>query len=332
MSASGSKKQDAGLAGAVVAILLAIGLLNAGTQPKPRPKPKPTTTVVTTSTSTTTTPTTTTGSVTTTIVSPPDSGADATDALVTAVAAGDVVIDRPLTINKVAKITASNRTITFVGEGKLVRTTNTNPTGDNVTFPVLLFIGSSNVTLVNPQIIGPGGVCNVPRPTGGGVFRARYDSRYEESAGITLEGVTNFKISGGTIRDVRGDGVKIFYDHTVSPSRPSSQVTIENLTTRCVGRAAIANISSDRVTVNGGNYAESGFWTFNVEPFNVLAVTNYELNGPTVGYSTSAWLFAGGGPYASCQVEMRVNKPVFTELVMPESIASCVRSTVIVVR
>ena len=132
--------------------------------------------------------------------------------------------------------------------------------------------------------------------------------------------MTDVRIQGGLIRDVRGDGVRIFYDNGVNPSRPSSRVTITDLTTTCVGRAAVTNISSDAVTVTRGVYTLSGFWTFNVEPFNTLAVTNYLIDRPTIGYSTSAWLFAGGGRSPSCKITMRVEKPTFTELVQPESI------------
>lgn len=311
-----------GIAVGIAAILIAIVALSGG---KSSP-PKTTTTTVKPAVTTTTEK-----------VAPPSStiapsGGDDTDAFVAAVAAGNVTVDRPLTINKVARITTSNRTITFTGTGQLRRTTSTNPTGDNVTFPVLLLVGVSNVTVTNPQIVGPGGVCDVPRPNNAGPpFRALYDARYEESAGITLEGVADVKITGGTIRDVRGDGVKVFYDHTVNPSRPSSRVTITDLTTRCVGRAAIANISSDAVTVTRGDFALSGFWTFNVEPFNTQAVTNYRIDQPKIGYSTSSWLFVGG-PYFQCVASGNVNKPTFTELVMGENIAQCVRPTFTVTR
>lgn len=314
MASTQQKQAAGGGAAVIIAILIALGLMSGG-QPAP---PKATTT-------TTAKPP---PSTTTTSKPPPAPEADATDAFVAAVAAGDVTVDRPLRIDKIAKITTSNRTITFVGDGRLVRTTSTNPTGDNVTFPVLRLVGVTNVSIVNPQIVGPGGVCDVPRPVGGGVFRARYDSRYEESAGIALDGVTDVRIQGGVIRDVRGDGVRIFYDHTVNPSRPSSRVTITDLTTTCVGRAAITNISSDAVTVTRGNYTLSGYWTFNVEPFNTLAVTNYLIDRPTIGYSTSAWLFAGGGRSPSCKVQMRAVKPIAVEPVMSASITNCVRSTV----
>lgn len=313
MGTTSSQKAGSGggIAVGIVAILIALGLLNAGQSSPPR---------TTTTTSTTTAKPATT---TTTTAAPPTTtpAGDDTDAFVAAVAAGDVTVDRPLRINKIAKITTSNRTITFVGDGRLVRTTSTNPTGDNVTFPVLRLVGVTNVSIVNPQIVGPGGVCNVPRPNNAGPpFRAYYDSRYEESAGIALDGVTDVRIQGGLIRDVRGDGVRIFYDNGVNPSRPSSRVTITDLTTTCVGRAAVTNISSDAVTVTRGVYTLSGFWTFNVEPFNTLAVTNYLIDRPTIGYSTSAWLFAGGGRSPSCKITMRVEKPTFTELVQPESI------------
>lgn len=305
-----------GIAVGIVAILIALGLLNAGKSP-----PKPTTTT-TTAAPTTAKPTTTT--------TPPDVGADATDAFVAAVAAGDVTVDRPLRIDKIATITTSNRTITFTGNGKLIRTTSINPTGDLVTFPVLRLVGVSNVTIINPQIVGPGQVCNVARPGNAGPpFRAVYDARYEESAGIALDGATDVKIVGGTIRDVRGDGVRIFYDPTPGAgSRPSSRVTITDLTTTCVGRAAITNIASDAVTVTRGTFTLSGYWTFNVEPFNTLAVTNYVIDRPTIGYSTRAWLFAGGGRSPSCKVQMRVVKPVAVELVNSAVITDCVRATV----
>lgn len=260
---------------------------------------------------------------------PPVSG-DASDALMAALAAGDVVVDRPLVVNKIVKVTASNRILTFTGAGKLIRTTVLNPTGDNVTFPVLEFTGSSNIRIVNPQIEGPGGVCNVPRP-GGGVFRAYYTSLYEEQAGIALNGVTGVTVEGGSVTGVRGDGVKIFYDHRVSPGRPSRDVVILGLRTRCVGRAAVANISSDGVSVIGGDFRESGLWTFNVEPFNTLSVLNYRVTDPVVGYSSSSWLFVGG-PYFGCVATGSVVRPVFVENVMGESIASCVRSTFTVTR
>jgi hypothetical protein len=307
---SEAKKSAAG-ATALVAALIALGLL-VSNQPKPKPKPP-----------------TTTSTTTTTTVAP--SGGDDTGAFLAAVASGDVVVDRPLRINSVARITTSNRTITFTGAGKLVRTLVDNPTGDLVTFPVLA-ITADNVTLRNVQIVGPGGVCDVPRPGGGPAFRALYNVRYEESAGITLDGATNVRIEGGNISNVRGDGVRIFFNPRTSPATPSSHVTISDLTTRCVGRAAIANISSSDVTVNRGSYSLSGFWTFNAEPFNTQAVSGYTINQPTIGYATSAWLFAGGGRSPSCNVQMTVNKPTFMELPMSEVVASCVRSTVVVNR
>lgn len=313
--ATTQQKQAAGggAAAALVLLLLALGL--SGGQAKPPPKTITTTTVARPTTTTTIPPTT----------------PDGTDAFVAAVAAGDVTVDRPLRIDKIAKITTSNRTITFTGNGKLVRTTTVNPTGDNVTFPVLRLVGVSNVTIVNPQIVGPGGVCNVPRPNNAGPpFRALYDARYEESAGIALDGATDVTITGGTIRDVRGDGVRLFYDPTPNAgARPSARVSITDLTTTCVGRAAITNISSDSVTVTRGNFTLSGYWTFNVEPFNTQAVTNYLIDRPTIGYSTSAWLFAGGGRSPSCKVQMRAVKPVAVELVNSAVITDCVRPTVV---
>lgn len=308
------------LVAAGLAILIALGLLNAGNSTPPK-------STTTTSKLTTTTKSTTTTTVPTT-VSP--SGTDDTDAFTAAIKAGDVVVDTPLTINKIVKITQSNRTITFSGAGELRRTTLNNPTGDNVTFPVLQLTGVSNINIINPKITGPGGVCDVPRPNGfPGVYRAVYDARYEESAGITLDGATNVRIQGGVIRDVRGDGIRIFYDSSVSPSKPSTDISITNLTTRCVGRAAIANIYSDKVTVTGGDFALSGYWIFNVEPFNNLKVTNYVINEPVVGYSTGAWLYVGG-PYFQCTSSVTVNRPSFTEPVMSESVAPCVRDKVVV--
>ena len=259
------------------------------------------------------------------VVSP--SGGDDTDNLVAAVQAHPrVLINAPLKVDKIAAFgSVSDRVITFSGSGALVRTAVNNPTGDLVTFPVMQFIGGSNVTLVNPQIQGPGGVCNVPRP-GGGVFRAYYDSRYEESSGVELNGVQNFTIQGGNIHDVKGDGVRIFYNYKVSPSQPSRNVTISDLTTNCTGRAGVTNVSSDQVVVNKGRYDNAGLWVFNVEPFNALTVTNYTINQPTVGYSSSSWLFVGGLYFRCTPVavaNIHVNGPVFLGLHMDRSVISC---------
>lgn len=96
---------------------------------------------------------------------------------------------------------------------------------------------------------------------------------------------------------------------------------------RLVGRAAITNVRSLDVTVNGGNFSLSGMWTFNVEPLNTWVVQRYRILNPTVGYSTSTWLMVNG-PRFSCRVDMTITKPVFTELVQTESVAPCVRQAV----
>lgn len=307
-----------GIAIGFLALLIAIGVLNSGQTTPPK---------TTTTTTKATTTTTIRENVSTTIF---PSGGDDSDKLSQAISAGNVVVDKPLLINKIVKITNSNRTITFTGSGELKRTLLDNPSGDKVTFPVIQIIGASNINIIGPKITGPGNVCDVPRPNGfPGVYRSVYDARYEESAGITLDGATNVRIQGGVIRDVRGDGIRIFYDSSVSPSKPSTDISITNLTTRCVGRAAIANIYSDKVTVTGGDFALSGYWIFNVEPFNNLKVTNYVINEPVVGYSTGAWLYVGG-PYFQCTSSVTVNRPSFTEPVMSESVAPCVRDKVVV--
>lgn len=198
-----------------------------------------------------------------------------------------VVVNKPLKIDNIAAFSGiTQKNITFEGNGKLVRSVLNNPSGDLATFPVLQFQGGSDVTLVNPQIEGPSSGC-------------KYISTYEESAAIRLNGVTRFTVQGGLLKNMPGDGIEIFYNWLTNPSTPSSNVTINDVTINCVGRASIANVSSTNVTINRGSYDNAGRWIFNVEPFNALYVRDYIVNQPIVGYSASAWLFVGG-PYFQC--------------------------------
>lgn len=212
------------------------------------------------------------------------SGGDDTAVLVAAIQQHPaIVIDRPLRIDQVATVTASNRTISFRGAGALIRSHRPAV----VTFQILLFVGSRNVTINDPVIVGPTTKCD------------NYGAGFEEQHAISLEGVDGVTINGGTFSNIPGDGLFIFYNHRTNPSTPSANVTVNGLTTRCTGRSSISNISSSNVTVNGGDFDIAGRWIFNVEPFNALSVHNYRINHPKVGRSKSRWLYVGG-PYYRC--------------------------------
>jgi hypothetical protein len=224
------------------------------------------------------------------------SGGDDTAALMAAVRDNPVVVvDQPLHIDQVATFTASDRTITFRGQGALVRSVRP----ETVTFQVMHFAGARNVTLNNPVVVGPALGCD------------RYDARYEEQHAIALSGVDGFRINGGLLSNIPGDGVFIFYDHRPGPNngQPSRNVVIDSLTTVCTGRSSISNVAASNVFINGGFYDKAGMWIFNIEPFNTRAVENVLVNRPRFGLARARWLYVGG-PNFRCGIT-RVTNVVF---------------------
>lgn len=128
--------------GVIILLTLGIGVATQATQQN-----NTTTTTTTTAAATTSTVKATTVAPTTrpaTTAAPPTaaptttppagavtvrpSGGDDTPALIAAITANaQVVIDQPLRLDNVLKITTSNRTITWTGNGSLVRSSTTNP-------------------------------------------------------------------------------------------------------------------------------------------------------------------------------------------------------------
>lgn len=255
-------------------------------------------------TTSTTPPTTTPGTVT---VRP--TGGDDTGALIAAIAANPrVVIDQPLRLDNILLITTSNRTITFTGNGVLVRSSVINPANptDTVTFQAILIRGASNVTLNNVQISGPGGVCDIPRttPTLPGqspTYQAIYKAAYESQHALSFDATTNVIVNGGYVHDMRGDGVYL--------TNGARGTRINNLHTRCTGRSSVSNVGSTDTIITGGFYERSGLWAYNVEPYGSLLVDGYLIDRPKVGVTNWELLWVGG----TCNVKgVVLNRPDVT--------------------
>ena len=79
-------------------------------------------------------------------------------------------------------------------------------------------------------------------------------------------------------------------------------LVLNDLSVRCVGRAAVSNVGGLTTTVNRGVFHRAGLWVFNVEPYNSNRVWDFSVNNAVVGFSNWAWLNASG-PYFSCDVK-----------------------------
>lgn len=222
------------------------------------------------------------------------SGGDDTPALVAAIATNPiVVIDRPLRIDNVVLITASNRTVTFTGTGVLVRTLLINPARptDTRTFQAILIRGASNVTINNVQVSGPGGICDVPRttpplPGQSPTYQAIYDATTEAQHAIEINATANVTINGGYVHDMRGDGVYL--------TNGARTTRINDLHTKCTGRSSVSNVGSIDTIIRGGFYERSGLWAYNVEPYGSQLVDRYLIDRPKVGVTNWQLLFVGG--------------------------------------
>lgn len=324
--ASPKPPTPAQVGGALAALLLILGGLfaaanQAGQQQQPTTTRPPTTVqttrppttqqpVPTTARPTTSTPAPTTPPATGPQVTVRPSGGDDTAALAAAIAGNAVVVvDRPLRIDRVVKITAADRTIRFVGSGRLDRASVNDPDKpgqpSNVTFPVLDLVGARNVTIENPQIVGPGQVCDQPRiPPQPGLpdrMLAVFDARYESQHAIRLQATAGVTIVGGWVRDVRGDGVYLVDG--------AAFTRIDGLRTSCTGRSSISNVGSTHTLVQGGLFDRAALWIFNVEPYGQQRVDAYQIDRPGVGLSNAEWVWVGG----TCNVTgVVVTKPDLT--------------------
>lgn len=325
-------KQEQQTGGALLALLIALGLIIANNQPKPTPPPPSSTTTTTATTATTATPvapSSTNGTVVASTLTP--SGVDDTARFIAAVRAGNVVVDGPLVINDVAKLDEiTDRTITFTGKGSLTRTTR----NAKRVWQVLALRNAQRITINNLRIVGPNvEVCNwlytPPKPTGPNdatsqtpyMIRVGYNPKFEAQHGLEVFGGSGIVVNGANIYGVSGDGVYL--------AGGAANVMLNDVTTKCTGRSSISNVGSTNVVVNRGNFSESGYWILNVEPDLTASVDRYVVNRPVIGFSNFSWLFSSG-PNFSCKVtNSAVNQP---QLSTPQrvTINGCVRSGLVV--
>lgn len=263
-----------------------------------------------------TTPLPPTGPTTTTTTTVPANG-DATKAL-----QDTLDRDRQLYVNTSYTVNGTitppaGSTITFGPQGRFVRQRSDLPRSTAV---IQLIHG--NVTLNSPRIVGPNPCYWIfVDQLGRGEFPySQYDATKEGHHGITIEGGSNYTIQSPDIEAVWGDAINI--------DRQPSNIVINNLNVRCVGRSVISNTGSTNVQVNGGSSYGAFWWTFNIEPYNTRFVKNYHVRDFRVGWSRYHYIFAGG-PYFSCLVEdVSFNNITFTSYWQGVSIRECVRDQI----
>lgn len=222
------------------------------------------------------------------------SGGDDTANLIAAVAAHSTVfVNQPLKIENIAKFATSNRTLTFQGNGKLVRTTINAAR----VWQVVILDHVTNFTINNLQILGPD-----PCQIFSGISGVPYDATKEAQHGIEIDGGANITLNGGNIAQMPGDGIYIDGQTNVA--------NISNMDISCVARTSITNLGSNNVTVTGGAYGPSTWWNFNVE-LQGGTVTHYHINNPTLRYSTRQWLYAAC-PFGGSYSDVVVNHPIYT--------------------
>lgn len=180
----------------------------------------------------------------------------------------------------------ANSKITFGPNGKFTRTA----AGSGGNKPILV-LKNSNITLENPNIVGP-------NPCYWKYFDtqytySQYDPKLESNHAISITGGSGYVINNPKIRAVWGDAIYL--------ASNSKNITINNLDAACLGRSVISNVGSENVTVNGGKSYGAFWWTFNMEPWGDYVVRNYKVNNFQVGWSRYHAVFAGG-PNFNCQV------------------------------
>lgn len=289
-------------------LLLAACLPESGVTPTTQPNP-------------TVAPTTVTSTIPTDAATLYPSGMDDTARFVATVKANDkVVVDGPLLINEIASLDGvANKTITFTSRGKLTRTTR----AEKRVWQVLLLRNSSNIVVNNLQIQGPNvEVCGFwSTLTGTRTWiEVGYNANYEAQHGLEVFNTNGLVVNGGNIYGVSGDGIYL--------AGRSKNVTLNNVSTKCTGRSSVTNVDADDVNIYGGSYDMSGFWIFNIEPFNATTVNRYHIYQPKVGYSNWQWLLSSG-PYFSCLItDVLVDKPIFASPQRPVKINPCVASQI----
>lgn len=259
-------------------------------------------------------PTTTTTS-TPVIVTPAPSGGDDTAALQAALDEhGGLLIDADYRVDGTLRPPAGS-TLTFTARGRFLRTVAPQSTP---TLPVIE-LTAGNVTLTRPRIVGPN-PCTWTYFGDPQLTYAQYDPKREWQHGISILGGSNYRIESPTVENVWGDALNI--------DRGPTDITVTNLTARCVGRSFVSNTGSERVTITGGTVTGAFWWAFNIEPFGPRRVADYRVSGVTIGFSRDARVFAGG-PDFNCAVE-RVSFASMTVLAPDRGarIAACVASNV----
>ena len=240
-----------------------------------------------------------------------------------------VTIHGHLKIDQVAELKGlSDRHIIFAADGALIRSVRPLIT----TFQVLSLVNDSRIVIDDLRVVGPNiEVCDFDQfiPANGPLNPAHYDhigvgynAKAEEEHGLEIYGGTDITVNRAAIYGMSGDGVALTFDRATGMN--ATNVTLNDVTTECTGRAAISNTGSDHVTVNRGSFGRAGIWIYNTEAFTVHSVSNYTINDPTIGFSNAEWLFSAGPNYSCKVTHVVINRPKFEKPPSyPPNIAAC---------